>query len=241
MRHLYTVLMAVGVGLVALGVLRWVGGGATSDEEVIARFVELWNERLGIHEQSRWLGIETLQNPLDVWVTQEIIHEVKPDVIVETGTWRGGSAVLWAMVLQEVNPEGRILTVDLDDHVEEARELPIWQRKVDQLVGSSTDPAIVEAVREGVEGKRTLFILDSLHTRDHVLAELRAYAPLVSVGSYVIVQDTGVWQPIRGREGGWASDAVAEFVAEDDRFVVDAEKERFLITNNPTGFLQRVR
>lgn len=231
--------------------LRWLlalalalaGGGLAcaerSEDEIIGDFVELWREQTDIYQRNRWMGIQTLQNPLDAWVTQEIIVEVQPDVIVEAGTWKGGSAPLWAMILEEVNPAGRVVTIDVEDRTAAARKLGVWKRRVDFLLGSSTDPAIVEEVKRRVAGRRTLVILDSLHTRDHVLAELRTYARLVSVGSYLIVQDTGVWKPNDDDE--WASRAVEIFLAEDDRFEVDESRERFLVTNNPRGYLKRVR
>ena len=90
-----------------------------------------------------------------------------------------------------------------------------------------------------MRGGRVLVILDSLHTRDHVRDELLAYAPLVDVGSYVIVQDTGLWQP--PQRGEWASRGVEDFLATSPGFAVDRQRERFLITNNPKGYLRRVR
>lgn len=209
-------------------------------EEEIGRFARWWSLSQDNYNKSRWLGIQTLQNPMDAWIIQEIIHQVRPDVIVEAGTLKGGSAALWAVILEQANPAGRVITIDITDDTRKARKLPIVQRKVDFLVGSSIDPAILAEVRQRVAGKRTLVILDSLHTRDHVLAELRAYAALVSLGSYMIVQDTGVWRPRRGHPEGWASDAVEEFLDENDAFVADRSRERFWLTNCPGSWLKRV-
>jgi cephalosporin hydroxylase len=210
-------------------------------EEEIGRFMRWWALSQDYYSKNRWLGIETLQNPLDAWIIQEIIFEVRPDFIVEAGTFKGGSAALWAVILEQVNPAGRVITIDITDVTEQARQLPIVERKVDFLVGSSIDPAIVAEVKKRVAGGRTLVILDSLHTRDHVLAELRAYAPLVDVGSYLIVQDTGLWQPVRDHPEGWASDAVEEFLGENDSFVADRSRERFWLTNCPGSWIERVR
>jgi len=175
-----------------------------------------------------------------VWVTQEIFFEVEPDFVVETGTFAGGSAALWATILEQINPDARVITIDIKNWSAEARKLPIVQRKVDFLLGSSTDPAIVTEVARRVAGKQVVVILDSLHKRAHVLAELEAYAPLVPVGSYIIVQDTGIGVPTYGM--GWAGDAVRDFLASRDDFEVDLTRdERFLITNNARGFLKRVR
>jgi len=235
-----SILLLAGLSIVlaVANVLQWRSRPA-SEEEAIARFAETWRNRLSIYSESRWLGIQTLQNPTDAWVTQEIIQEVKPDFIVEAGAYKGGSALLWAMILKEVNPRGRVITIDIEDLVQQARQKPIWDERIDFLLGSSTDPATVSEVARRVQGGRVLVILDSLHTRDHVLAELRAYSPLVSPGSYLIVQDTGLWRPSPNAQ--WASQAVREFLETSPGFKVDLRRERFLITNNPHGYLRRVQ
>lgn len=235
------------LGMVILGVLLSSGCQRSDDVETpladheIDRFVRWWGLEQDYYKKNRWLGIQTLQNPLDAWIIQEVIYEVRPDFIIEAGTFKGGSAALWAMLLEQVNPDGRVITIDVTDITEEARQLPVVQRKVDFLVGSSTDPATLAEVKKRVAGGRVLVILDSLHTRDHVLDELRAYAPLVEVGSYLIVQDTGLWRPVRDHPGGWASDAVETFLAENDGFEIDPSRERFWLTNCPQSWLKRVR
>ncbi len=213
-----------------------------SNRELTDRFTALWGHSDDTWRQNSFLGVRTLQNPLDVWVTFEIIHKVKPDVIVETGTLYGGSAALWAMFLEQVNPEGRVITIDIENESAEARELPISRRRVDYLIGSSTDPEIVEEVRRRVAGKRVLVILDSAHYMDHVLDELRAYAPLVSRGSYIVVQDTAMnGHPTAPDYGPGPYEAVEAFLAETGDFVADRSRERLMMTNNPMGFLRRVR
>ena len=104
------------------------------NDKVIKRFYEIFAVDDATLAANKWFGIETLQNPMDVWITQEIIFEVVPDFIVETGTYKGGSAALWAMILEQVNPGGRIISVDIEDFAAEARKLPIVQRKVDLLL-----------------------------------------------------------------------------------------------------------
>jgi cephalosporin hydroxylase len=211
-----------------------------SDQEVLARFTRLWFDRVGFFQDSRWLGVRTLQNPLDAWVTQEIIQEVEPDFIVETGTYWGGSALYWATVLAQVNPDGRVITIDVEDQVNRARRHPLWREHVDFLLGSSTDPEIVAEVSRRVAGRRVLVILDSLHTADHVHAELVAYGPLVGVGSYVVVQDTG-WVEEFPDQSWTAAEGVRRFLEHDDTFEVDRPRERFMLTNNAGGYLKRVR
>jgi cephalosporin hydroxylase len=197
----------------------------------LGAFRDLWGEHMPVF-RSRFLGVRTLQNPMDAWVIQEIITEVAPDYIVETGTYQGGSAALWALILENVNPDGRVITIDIEDQRDPAAvALAISQRRVDFLVGSSTAPEIVAEVERRVRGGRVLVILDSLHSKEHVADELAAYAPLVPVGSYVIVQDTPVG-PIH---------AIDEFLAANDTFVADRERERFLLTNTQRGYLRRAR
>lgn len=201
-------------------------------QQTLEDFRKVWHGRKGGVFSNQFMGVQTLQNPFDVWITLEIFWEVKPEVVVECGTFHGGSAMLWAMFLEHIEPDSRVVTIDIEDQREpDAKTFDIAQRKVDFLLGSSTDPKIVEDVAKRVKGKRTVVILDSLHTTEHVLDELRAYAPFVQKGSYIIVQDTPVGP----------DKAIEQFLAENDDFVVDTSRERLLITNNQGGFLKRVK
>jgi cephalosporin hydroxylase len=203
-----------------------------AEENLVTRFSRLWAGRADGVFKNRFLGVTTLQNPFDVWITQEIFFEVKPDVVVEAGTYQGGSALLWAMFLQQINPEARVITIDIMDmRAFLARNHPLAKSRVDFLMGSSIAPAVVSEVKRRVKGKRVVVILDSLHTKDHVRAELEAYAPIVPVGSYIIVQDT----PVGPRK------AIRQFLADREDFVIDKGRERLLLTNNLDGFLKRVK
>ena len=210
-------------------------------DEVIRRFAELWwAEKKSTLFENRWCGIPTLQHPFDAWVTQEIICEVRPDLIVELGSYRGGSALMWSMVLAQVFPDGRVLTVDIEDRLDRARQMPWFGQHVETLTGSTTDPRIVTEVTARAAGKKTLVILDSDHSKAHVAAELDAYAPLVSERSYLIVQDGVVnGHPVEPDYGPGPFEAVTEFLARDDRFEIDRSRERMLFTFNPNGFLRR--
>jgi cephalosporin hydroxylase len=212
-------------------------------QEIIDRFLKLWAKRPGNTVfENRWLGVKTLQNPNDVWITQEILFEVKPDFLVETGTLFGGSAALWAMILEQINPAARVITIDIKDRVTEAKKLDIFRRKVDFLIGSSTDPEIVAEVRRRTKGKKIVVLLDSAHEKDHVLNELEAYSPLVAVGSYLIVQDTVVnGHPIWPNFGPGPHEAVEEFLATNDQFEPDHSRERLLLTLCRDGYLKRIR
>ncbi len=209
----------------------------------IDEFMKLWATTPNNMLKNRWLGVRTLQNPFDVWITQEIMFETKPDLIVEAGTRFGGSAVLWAMILEHIVPDGRVITIDIEDaRDEKAKQIPIAQHNVEFLLGSSTDPDIVATVYERAKDKRVMVILDSLHTKAHVLRELEVYADLIEVGGYIIVQDGVVnGHPLPWQHGPGPWEAVEEFLSKDNRFEVDLSRERLLITNNPHGFLTRVR
>ena len=223
--------------------------GQTIDEltpeerDLVNRFYHLFTTKTRGVMVSKWFGILTWQHPFDLWVTQEIMFEVKPDLVVEAGTFRGGSAIIWAMMLEHINPTGSVVTIDIEDkRVPRAKEMPIAKRKIEFLHGSSTAPDIVAKVKNRAKGKKVLLILDSLHTRDHVLDELRAYWEIVPIGSYIVVQDSVIGgHPIAPWRGPGPWEAVEDFMKENDHFEIDKSRERFLLTNNPNGFLKRVR
>ncbi len=183
-----------------------------------------------------WFGYRTLKCPLDLWTYQEILVETKPDLVVECGTRYGGSAYYLASIMDLLG-RGRVLTID----IEPAEGRPTHPR-ITYLLGSSTDPSIVADVRRQASGKRTMVILDSDHSQAHVTGELAAYRDIVSVGSYLIVEDTDVnGHPVQPDFGPGPMEALDAFLAASSDFVVDADRERFLMTLNPKGFLKRVR
>ena len=186
--------------------------------------------------EARWLGVQALKNPLDLWVYQEIMVETKPDVVVETGTYRGGSAFFLGSVCDLLGA-GEVVSIDVEPVRDDYPEHP----RVTYLGGrSSTDSEVVAEVRARVEGKRTLVILDSDHSQAHVEDELAAYAPLVPVGCYVIVEDSNIGQ-IRADLLPGPLEAIEAFLTRTDEFEIDRTREKFLITFNPSGYLRRVR
>lgn len=213
-----------------------------SDEEVITRFHEIFYNGPNTWHESQWLGIETLQNPNDVWITQEIIVETAPDFIIETGTRRGGSACLWAMIQREVNPNGKVITIDINPPPAPVTELAIWQERVEFRHTSSVAPELVAELAERVRDKRVLVILDSDHRERHVYEELQMYGPLVHVGGYLIVQDTNVnGHPVLPDYGPGPMEALERFLSETDSYEIDRARERFLFTMHPKGYLKRIR
>jgi cephalosporin hydroxylase len=213
---------------------------ATGNDAIVKSFAELWWSDRSIFFGQTWLGIPTWQHPFDAWVTQEIIVETRPERLVEAGALCGGSATMWAMLLEHMAQDGRVVAIDLQDNMEQARTIDVFRRRVDFVHGSTVDPAVVARVGAMVEGYRTMVILDSAHDTAHVAAEIEAYAPMVSAGCYLIVQDGVVnGHPLEPHHGPGPFEAVQDLLASDDRFEVDHTRERMLFTFNPSGFLRR--
>lgn len=191
----------------------------------------------GTWQNTFWLGVPALKLPLDLWVYQEIIFEVRPDLIVESGTASGGSALYMACICDLVD-KGRVITVDIDD----TRSRP-QHKRIQYLCGSSTSDSIIDQIRSNVAGSDTvLIILDSDHRKSHVLDELRLYNQFVTKGSYLIVEDTCVnGHPVQPNFGPGPMEAVQDFLEGNEDFIVDDSKEKFYVTQNPRGYLKRVR
>ena len=186
--------------------------------------------------EATWLGAQALKNPLDLWVYQEIMVDTRPELIVETGTYRGGSAFFLASICDLLGA-GEIVSID----VEPVRADYPSHPRITYLGGrSSTDPGVVATVRERAAGRPTLVVLDSDHSQAHVEAELAVYAPLVAVGGYVIVEDSNIGQIRKDLLPG-PLEAIETFLARTDGFEIDRRREKFLITFNPSGYLRRVR
>jgi len=189
-----------------------------------------------------WLGVQSQQAPTDNWSMQELIVEIAPDYIIETGTLFGGTTLFYADVLSNVNPQGKVITVDIESSAGQASKRALWQQHVEAIIGSSVDPKVADHIAQEVQGKKVLVTLDSLHTRDHVLKEMEIYSRLVSPGSYLVVQDTNInGNPVRSDFGPGPYEAVQEFLRTHDNFVVDRSREKFLLTFYPGGWLKRTK
>ncbi|HEU4896753.1 MAG TPA: CmcI family methyltransferase [Actinomycetota bacterium] len=189
----------------------------------------------GTWKNTTFLGVPTWKSPLDLWVYQELLWELRPGLIVETGTAHGGSALYLATLCQIIGG-GEVVSIDIG----EWPDRPAHPR-LTYVVASSTDPQVVAQVAERARTAGTvLVVLDSDHSRDHVLAELRAYAPLVTRGSYLVVEDTNVnGHPVYEAFGPGPMEAVQDFLKERDDFEVDRSREKFLLTFNPGGWLRK--
>jgi cephalosporin hydroxylase len=183
-----------------------------------------------------WLGVPTLKCPLDLWVYQEILYKEKPDIIVECGTSSGGSALYMASMCDILN-HGKIISIDIAAQP----HLPTHPR-ITYVSGSSTDPEIVSRVHREAVGKKVLVILDSDHSKAHVLGELEAYHDMVYAGGYLIVEDTNIGgHPVWRSFGAGPMEAVHDFIKKHPEFSVDKTKEKFYLTFNPNGYLQKNR
>jgi len=205
---------------------------------VINRFHDLFYSDLQGHKtwrESTFLGTTIRKNPLDLWIYQEIIYEVKPELIIETGTLHGGSAYYLARLCDWMD-RGSVVTID----VKERPQRPAHPR-ITYLTGSSTAREIVREVEDRARSADSvLVLLDSDHSEAHVREELRLYSPLVTPGSYLIVEDTNVnGHPVTFDYGPGPMEAVETFLSERSDFEVDRSRERLLMTFNPEGFLRR--
>lgn len=218
---------------------------APSEAQRLADGLTLAYQQILPPDSTRWLGVPIEQLPNDCWALQEIFWETKPEVVLDIGTSRGGTALFFASLLALVNPGGRVLTVDVNSAkyiAADATGSPLWKDRVRFIQGSSVAPEVVATLRREAAGHSTFILLDTLHTRDYVLKELAAYADLVSVGGYIMIHDTSAnGHPLGSpnEHGPW--DAVHEFVQKDDRFQIDRSRNRFLVTLSPSGFLKRIK
>lgn len=208
-------------------------------ENVIASY-HRWYHANGdqTYNNTFWRGVPVQQCPLDMWVIQEILFETTPDVIVEAGTYLGGSSSYMASILDLIG-NGRILTIDVEDYPGKPKH-----GRVTFLHGSSTAPEIVSAVKASIhQGERVMVVLDSAHEGEHVRKELELYSGLVTEGCYLIVEDTHFnGHPVLPDFGYGPMEALHDFLKTNSaRFEIDESREKFGMTFNPDGYLKRVR
>jgi cephalosporin hydroxylase len=197
------------------------------------------HNRTIVSDKCTWMGVKAVKNPLDSWIYQELLYEVKPDVVVEIGSYSGGSTLYFAHLL-EILGKGKVVSVDIDRSHYDARH----ERIVD-ITGDSSSAEVISKVFEQCEGKKAIVFHDGDHSKEAVLRELEAYSPLVSVGSYFVVEDgiVDLFTPGDGL-GSYAPGplaAVEEFLKTTSDFIIDESRERYVMTYNPRGYLKRVK
>lgn len=208
-----------------------------SEQELVDRFHRLYYDNGGrTWGQTRWLGVTTQKMPLDMWIYQEMLYEIQPDFVIECGTFAGGSALYFASIM-DLMGKGKVITIDINSNPKYPKH-----PRIQYLTGSSTSPEIVAQVRKMIRpGDKVMVSLDSDHSKNHVLGEMRAYSPLVNEGSYLVVEDTNInGHPVFPSFGPGPMEALDAFLAENKGFVIDKEREKFYVSFNPRGYLKRV-
>lgn len=181
-----------------------------------------------------WMGVPVLQNPLDMWILQEIIFETKPDVIIETGSCAGGSALF----LVTIFPKLEVISIDTGE-----LDFPKFEHKrIWWKCGRSTDKTVLMDVKKAVKDKKIMVMLDSDHTDKNVLAEMEAYGQMVSSGCYMVVCDTNLGgNPVHNNsvKGPGPMKAVEKYFEKHHDFEIDQTKEKFYMTFFPNGWLRK--
>lgn len=224
-----------------------------ADEEVarLDRALTVASDRHDYSYMWRWLGLPIIQMPTDIVVTQELIWDLRPQVIVETGVARGGSAIFYASILQLLG-EGKVVAVDIDVRAHNRRALeehPLGHRIV-LIEGSSVDEVVQSRVQNEIaDADRVMVVLDSDHSHSHVLKELRIYGPMVTSGQYLVAADTLIQDlpPQQHRPRAWGpgnnpKTAVSAFMEESSSiFEVDPYVNgKLLLTSSRGGYLRRL-
>lgn len=226
--------------------------------EFINEYHKLY-ERNRIWEKNTFLGVPMWKLPFDAFVIAELMYKVKPHFIIETGTGKGGSALFYAAIF-ELMGFGMVYTCDINLHNLLHDEFE-WEDRISLLSGNSIDPSVIETIEEkirndfnmkdengvffdiGMNPCRGMVILDSWHSYEHVLKEMKIYKKFVDIGSYMVVEDThtaGHPVPWEHEDGG-PYQAVEEYLKTYDDFEVDWKCEKHLMTFNPKGYLRRVK
>ena len=187
----------------------------------------------GTWQGMTWFGSPCLKHPTDLWMYQEIIFLQKPDLVIETGTMYGGSALYLASLLDLVG-HGQVVSIDI-----QARAGRPQHPRVTYLTGSSVDPEVLSQLQPLLDSSsKRMIILDSDHRKPHVDRELQIYSQYVTSGQYLIVEDSAInGHPVAARFGPGPFEAVSSFLRTCNDFVVDKTKERFMLTANHNGYL----
>lgn len=211
-----------------------------TEKSVIENFHRLFydsGEFGGTWENTYWMGYPTRKCPFDFWIYQEILFEIKPDVIIECGTSRGGSA-LWLAHICDIIQKGKVITID----IEKRNNLPVHNR-IEYVIGSSVDNDIVDKIKSKIKPSDIVLVIrDSDHHKPHVYEELKIYSKMVTAGSYLIVEDSNLnGHPVAPDFGPGPQEALQEFLKTNNDFIIDKNREKFLVTFNPNGYLKKIK
>lgn len=185
---------------------------------------------------TKYMGIPCFQNPLDMWIIQEIIFETKPNIIIECGSFMGGTSLFLAHLLDNINIDGRIFSIDVENKSRANHP------KIIKLTGMSTSAMIFRQISDVIEDSdKVMVILDSDHRTENVLKEMQIYSTIVTLGCYMVVMDSNLGgNPINLPEiGAGPMKAIESFLKLDSRFEIDITKEKFYFTFCPSGWLRR--
>ncbi|CAN5418739.1 CmcI family methyltransferase [soil metagenome] len=187
-------------------------------------------------KNTSWMGVPVQQIPFDLWVKQEIIFETRPDLIIETGTFDGGSAYYYAGLFDILGGQGEIISID----IEPQENLPEHHR-IEYVKASSIVPEVIERLREKAAGKRVMVVLDSDHSEKHVRKELEVLSEFVTPGCFLIVEDTNVYgHPVLREHGRGPMEALNDWLKTRPPFELDKAREKYMITFHPRGHWRRV-
>lgn len=223
------------------------GLGQFKEKQIVKYFHNLYYNSPGQTWQNTfWMGIPIWKCPLDLWIYQEMIYDLKPNIIIETGTAYGGSAMYLSSICDIVN-SGKIITIDIAEtpygnQIDNKTIHRPSHNRIQYLKGSSVDSEIIRQVKDQISiTDKVMIILDSDHSKVHVLNELNSYKDIVTKGSYIIVEDSNInGHPINKAHGLGPMEAIDEFLNHNKNFIIDKSKEKFLMTFNPKGYLKRI-
>jgi cephalosporin hydroxylase len=222
--------------------LRWSLGNRLFKSDIVNRFNCLYSSSRHSWRKNKFLGYPILQCPFDLQIYQELIFEQRPPFILETGVAAGGSLLYFASILDLIGADPSSLVIGVDIVLSDKAKT-LNHPRIRLVEGSSIDPGTIDRIKALLPAPAGMVILDSDHSRNHVLTELRLYRQFVAVGSYLVTEDTIVnGRPVRPFYGPGPGEAVHEFLKEDDRFVRDdALWKRNLFSFHQYGWLKRVR
>lgn len=214
--------------------------GKDLTESIINVHRQFYNSNM--HSAVTWKGIHCLKCPMDLWVYQEILYEIKPDFIIETGTAFGGTTLYLADLMDTMNIPGHVFTIDnwSNDKINPIK-LPVHGR-IMYCNGNSINQDTLYFVNQyAKKAKKVMVILDSNHKKEHVYQEMELYSKYVTKDSYLIVEDTNINNhPVFPEFGEGPYEAVEQFIKSNNSFIIDRIKEKYILSYNHKGYLKKI-